>query len=324
MSHDGRFVVFVEGISPWRLSVWDTSATGVIYSFTPTNDFAPPHNITVSPNGQRVAFSYSDGAEEYLEILDPMANTNWVIDFDTASQTSSNAPIWVALRFNANGTTLACTLSKGQTPTRQVYCYDLEAGTKTLLSKGFYSGVEGAGDSDTPDVSPDGRWVLFRSEANDLVPSDTNSASDVFLYDRQNGMTTLLSVNALGEASGNNRSSLPRFTGNGQMVLFMSRASDLAKGDLNQETDLFALTQPFTNVFPPLYQTIGVLPAFGPKPVLSWPLIPGGVYQVQFKNDLSEMVWRLANVSLGGMGSRGYALDIEPTAGSKFYRVVAH
>ncbi len=46
------------------------------------------------------------------------------------------------------------------------------------------SGIEGNGDSQHPSISADGRYVAFQSEANDLVPGDSNFASDAFLRDR--------------------------------------------------------------------------------------------------------------------------------------------
>ena len=37
-------------------------------------------------------------------------------------------------------------------------------------------------DSHVTSLSPDSRFVLFDSDASNLVPGDTNGASDVFLY----------------------------------------------------------------------------------------------------------------------------------------------
>src|SRR5262245_31298528 len=62
------------------------------------------------------------------------------------------------------------------------------------------------GPSAKPSVSADGQRVVFESDAPNLVPNDTNAATDVFLYDRGTGRTSLLSVNAAGAASGNGTS----------------------------------------------------------------------------------------------------------------------
>ena len=47
-------------------------------------------------------------------------------------------------------------------------------------------------------VSGDGRFVGFRSRANNLVPGDTNDALDVFVHDRLIGLTTRVSVASSG------------------------------------------------------------------------------------------------------------------------------
>ena len=44
------------------------------------------------------------------------------------------------------------------------------------------SGSEADGYSHVTSLSPDSRFVLFDSDASNLVPGDTNGASDVFLY----------------------------------------------------------------------------------------------------------------------------------------------
>jgi Tol biopolymer transport system component len=45
--------------------------------------------------------------------------------------------------------------------------------------------AEADGPSSSPSLSADGRFVAFTSEADNLVPGDTNTVADVFVYDRQ-------------------------------------------------------------------------------------------------------------------------------------------
>jgi len=105
----------------------------------------------------------------------------------------------------------------------------------------------GSGDSLTPIISPDGRYVLFASTANNLVtlgintpiPAVSPSPVNVFLRDRSNATTTLISVNAAGTGGGNDNSWPIALSTNGQYVLFESAASDLASGDTNNATDIF-------------------------------------------------------------------------------------
>src|SRR5690606_42147450 len=54
-------------------------------------------------------------------------------------------------------------------------------------------GAQGNAISTTASISGDGRFVAFQSAASNLVSGDTNGATDVFVHDRQSGMTEQLS-----------------------------------------------------------------------------------------------------------------------------------
>jgi hypothetical protein len=77
-----------------------------------------------------------------------------------------------------------------------------EPGMTTLVSIASTGGqVTGAG-SQSPSVSADGRFVTFITDAQTVVPGDTNGAADTFLRDRLTGETTRVSVSSTG-AEGN-------------------------------------------------------------------------------------------------------------------------
>jgi hypothetical protein len=98
----------------------------------------------------------------------------------------------------------------------------------------------GNGDSVAPGVTPDGRFVLFTSTANNLTPGDNSLLrSDVFLRDRLSNTTTLVSVNDAGTGGGNGNSYGGLVSTNGRYVVFESDASDLVPGDTNASTDIF-------------------------------------------------------------------------------------
>lgn len=42
--------------------------------------------------------------------------------------------------------------------------------------------------SSSPGITSDGRYVVFSSAADNLVPGDTNKAADIFVYDRETGI----------------------------------------------------------------------------------------------------------------------------------------
>lgn len=74
-----------------------------------------------------------------------------------------------------------------------VYLRDRQAGTTQLISV-TPSGSNSNAQSEWPAISADGRYIGFQSEASNLVSGDTNSASDVFVRDRQLSTTVRVSV----------------------------------------------------------------------------------------------------------------------------------
>jgi len=100
------------------------------------------------------------------------------------------------------------------------------------------SGAEADNGSTKPAISDDGRFVAFQSSASNLVSGDTNNADDIFVHDRQTGVTTHVSVRSNG-AQANSGSSSPAISGDGRFVAFYSDASNLLNGDTNGCGDIF-------------------------------------------------------------------------------------
>lgn len=89
------------------------------------------------------------------------------------------------------------------------------------------------------DISSDGRYVVFESDAADIVKGDTNGVMDVFLRDRVTGKTTRISVSS-AEVQGNGASGeAGSVTPDGRFVSFSSAASNLVPGDTNELEDVF-------------------------------------------------------------------------------------
>ena len=96
------------------------------------------------------------------------------------------------------------------------------------------------GISAEPDISANGRYVVFSSEATNLVSNDTNDADDVFIHDRRTKKTRRLSVTSSGqEAEVGGESSDAEMSGNGRYVVFSSNAEELVPNDDNLAEDVF-------------------------------------------------------------------------------------
>jgi Ca2+-binding RTX toxin-like protein len=116
---------------------------------------------------------------------------------------------------------------------QDVFARDLGAGTTTRVSvdSGGEQGNANSGNTREPSaISGDGRFVAFGSAATNLVGTDTNASTDIFLRDLRDGVTTRVSVSSTGTES-NGASDAPSLDGDGSRVAFESSASNLVPDD---------------------------------------------------------------------------------------------
>jgi Tol biopolymer transport system component len=122
-----------------------------------------------------------------------------------------------------------------------VVLFNLTNGTETVISKDYGGTGGGNAFSSFPLLSPDGRYIVFTSLASNLVPNDTNRLSDIFVHDRVQNTTVLLSRAYDGMRSGNGQSTQPVMAKDGRTVFFQSFAGDLVEGDYNERRDIFVV-----------------------------------------------------------------------------------
>ena len=120
---------------------------------------------------------------------------------------------------------------------QDVFVHDRQTGQTTRASVASDQ-RQAIGPSSDPSISADGRLVAFTSDANNLVPRDTNRIGDVFVRDRQTGATVRASVASDGTQA-NDLSFLPAISADGRAVAFTSSATNLVAGDANQTSDVF-------------------------------------------------------------------------------------
>ncbi len=99
-------------------------------------------------------------------------------------------------------------------------------------------GVQPNGGSFNPTVSDNGNIVAFRSNANNLIPGDTNGVGDIFRYNISTGEITRVSVSSEGTQA-NFPSDRPSIDDNGRFITFYSDATTLVYGDTNGSGDIF-------------------------------------------------------------------------------------
>jgi Tol biopolymer transport system component len=240
---NGRNDIFVRdhltGITT-RVSVSSTEAQPDHESWDPS----------ISDDGRYVAFrSYAsnlvddDTAESDIFVRDrTLGLTTRISVSPTGGQAdgSSYRPV-----ISADGSTvvfesLATNLVADDTnDARDVFVADLATGAITRISMST-AGAEGDLSSYEATVSADGSVVAFASYATNLVSGDTNGRNDIFVHDRSTATTTRVSVSSSGAQTfdilGSNFAAL---SGDGRLVAFSTRGSELVAGDANAANDIF-------------------------------------------------------------------------------------
>jgi Tol biopolymer transport system component len=170
-------------------------------------------------------------------------------------------------------------------------------GNTTLLVSGNLSGTGGGnGNSMSGQASTNGQFVVFQSDASNLVPNDTNGVTDIFVRDLVAGTTTLVSVSTNGGPA-NGASTDPVMTPDGRYVAFISSASNLVPGDTNGIPDVFVRDLVAgTNC---LVSVGALLPSGSISPIMAAPVItPDGRY-VAFFSLATNLVPAVPGTSTG-------------------------
>jgi Tol biopolymer transport system component len=303
MTTDGRYIAYSSG-GGLVLSLWDTQVEARIY----TNSIQVSANPTISEDGKRIAFV--SGAQ--IVVNDRGNNTN--IQAGSASALSPR----VAPHLSRDGRFLVYASSSPQALVDtngafDVYHFDVDNRVKTLVSRAFdFAGAANAA-SDSPDISPDGRFVLYRSFASNIVPGQANGWYDIFLYDVVLGKNTRLTTSLATAPSSDKFSLAPFFSGDGRHIVFTSWDSDLIGNDFNQDADVFS--------YGLLYASIGISNNF---PVISWPANPGENYSVLFSPDIASPIWNpLPDIPVT-RGNEASIQDTNNSAPTRFYRVLKY
>jgi hypothetical protein len=136
--------------------------------------------------------------------------------------------------FYSDATNLVAGDTNGVT---DAFVYDRATGITERVSVDS-AGNQGDATSFNGTISQDGALVAFYSLATNLVAGDTNGLADIFVHDRNTGVTTRVSVDSAGN-EGNGGSFTARISADGKFVAFVSDATNLVSGDTNAVTDVF-------------------------------------------------------------------------------------
>jgi Tol biopolymer transport system component len=118
-----------------------------------------------------------------------------------------------------------------------IFVHDRQTGETTRASIDS-EGNQSNGESETPALSANGRFVAFASYASNLVLGDNNDWRDIFLYNLSTQKTIRVSLDSAGNES-NGISTEPALSADGRYVVFDSNATNLVANDSNGRYDIF-------------------------------------------------------------------------------------
>jgi Tol biopolymer transport system component len=109
-----------------------------------------------------------------------------------------------------------------------------------VISRAPGSAVEANGASGAPSVDWSGNVIAFESDADNLLPTDTNGVRDVVVNDG----TQLL--RGTGTVEANEWNFAPAISSDGSRVAYLSAATNLVRGDTDQNLEVFVTEYRFT------------------------------------------------------------------------------
>jgi len=193
------------------------------------------YNVRARKNDQ-----WSPWAGEKCTIVVEQSMTNRVsVDSDGAQGDNISSRMSISgdgslVAFQSSASNLVAGDTNGE---KDIFVHDRQSGKTSRVSVDS-TGIQGNGPSYEPSISVDGRFVAFRSWANNLATGDTNGSYDIFVHDRQSEQTSRVSVDSAG-TQGDMDSYGASISADGLFVAFHSVASNLVADDTNGASDIF-------------------------------------------------------------------------------------
>jgi Tol biopolymer transport system component len=257
LSADGRYVAFASSAT----NLWPGGTTGsqvyVRDRVTGSLDLVSVSSggavgdgssgkPSISADGRFVAFESTAGNlggdapanSSGIYLRDRQSGTTTLVSVDSGGHSAigdaQNPVISVDGRFVAFDSDATNLDPRDGGPNNDVFVHDRVSGTTELVSVAT-DDTAPAGDSFLPAISADGRFITYTSDADDIVPDDTNEALDVFVRDRHRGTTQRVSLTRTGlEANGDSEDPYfddgPRISATGRYIAFESYATNLRGG----------------------------------------------------------------------------------------------
>jgi LPXTG-site transpeptidase (sortase) family protein len=325
ISADGNYIAFespatnlMSGISgrPYHVYLYNgTTMELVSVSTAGVKGNGKSANASISDNGSLIAFDSSsnnlvagdiNSTKEDIFVRNRTAGTTTLISIATDGTQGNDKSVEPSISSDGRYvafSSIATNLVSGDTnAVSDVFVHDRQTGETNRVSVSS-EGEQDNGISENPSISPDGRYVSFDSDATNLVPNDTNGVRDVFLHDRNTGMTTRLSMSSSG-VQGGSASQSGTLSLNAAYASFVSSANLLTSPGSSITQQIF-LKEPDRTV-PSINFTSGSVPASSGAVINTRP----STLTVQFSESMladgsSEAVDSIDNYLLVQPGTNG-------------------
>ena len=215
LANAGTFSIGV--IAPGPTS--GNNAGNNISNFVPFIVFAPASSV--APNlSARISPTPNSSASQPSSSIQPSARFQAIVaDSADGSADTGSGVARIFLRDSCLGAAMACT----------PHVIPISVG---------WNGTDPNGRSSSPSVTSNGRFVVFASEANNLVKGDSNGWTDIFLRDTCIGAASdcvpaTIRVSAgVDGVEANGASFSPAISFDGRFIAFNSYATNLVRADL--------------------------------------------------------------------------------------------
>ncbi|MCG8653454.1 MAG: hypothetical protein MI861_26685, partial [Pirellulales bacterium] len=221
-----RVSIGVGGVEPDRaISSFSMSSDGRFISFvTDADNLVPADN-----NGLFDTFVF----DRSLRIIERVSISSGGVQANGNSLSSSISGDGRYVAFASQASNLVFGDNNSQS---DVFLYDRQTDTIDRISDTIFGDANAA--SSAPQISNDGRFVVYQSDASNLILGDTNAASDIFRYDRLLDRVERITEFDSG-AEANLASFAASISSDGRFVSFESLADNLVAGDINRSFDVF-------------------------------------------------------------------------------------
>ncbi len=253
MSNNGRYIAFESNNNVY---VYDTQTNQSKRVSVTSDGFAVQgrsYSPSISGDGRYVAFSSTsdnlvlDDENGYADVFmrDTETGQTTLISVDSdgmqANEDSLQKSISADGRFVVFNSAADNLVLGDLNEVSDIFLHNTQTGETSRISISE-NGQESNGESSSPSISNDGRYVTFSSTASNLISTDKNGVSDVFVYDTQTGKISRLSK-AKDFTEGLYESHSPSISGDGRYVTFSS-VSSFVNDDTNNSEDVYKVVNP--------------------------------------------------------------------------------